>query len=58
MQILVFYLLVAVGFGALWLTWHSSARVQQLKKSAAETLRNQMRSKFEPQDGAKMHGYF
>ncbi|KAL6777774.1 hypothetical protein ACKKBG_A15595 [Auxenochlorella protothecoides x Auxenochlorella symbiontica] len=57
-QLLVFYVLVAVGFGALILMWRSNIRLKALKRKVARAVREQRGRRFEPQDAARMYGMF
>lgn len=52
-QLLVFYILVLVGFAALWLTWRSNTRIRRLRQEVGTVLRQQRTTAFEAQD-AKM----
>ncbi|KAL6777773.1 hypothetical protein ACKKBG_A15595 [Auxenochlorella protothecoides x Auxenochlorella symbiontica] len=57
-ELLVFYVLVAVGFGALILMWRSNIRLKALKRKVARAVREQRGRRFEPQDAARMYGMF
>lgn len=58
MQLLVLYVIIAVGFFALWITWRSSQNIRRLRENVGQVLRHQRGKAFEPNDEAKLYGMF
>lgn len=54
----VFYLLISVGFLALYLTWRSNANLKKWKADLAAAVAKQKGRQFEPSDAAKLYGMF
>ncbi|GFH24023.1 uncharacterized protein HaLaN_21736, partial [Haematococcus lacustris] len=47
MQFIYFYALLLIGFLCLWLMLRSTARLQEIKRSVADTLRQQQAKRFD-----------
>ncbi|GAB4815741.1 hypothetical protein N2152v2_002787 [Parachlorella kessleri] len=57
-ELSIFYLLILIGFGMLWLTWRSNQRLKEWKANMTQAIRLQRGKSFEPQDAAKLYGMF
>lgn len=57
-ELLVFYVFILIGFGALYLTWRSNSQLKEWKRELATAIKDQKGRKFEPQDAAKLYGMF
>jgi len=57
LQLLLFYVLVFIGFSALWLTWKSNAKIKQWRDEMKTVLRQQKESAYDP-GGAQMYGMY
>lgn len=58
LELAVFYVLIAVGFLALYLTWRSNANLKKWKADLAAAVSKQKGRQFEPSDAAKLYGMF
>lgn len=57
-ELFVFYVLIFIGFGTLWLTYKSNSRIRKIREDLKRTLHDQRGKKYEPPDDAKMYGMF
>lgn len=55
-ELSIFYLMVILGFGMLYFTWRSNARLKVWKMQLEDTITAQKGRSFEPQDAAKLYG--
>lgn len=57
LQLAIFYVLIIIGFAALWITWKSNARIRRVREEMKQVLRQQKEATFDP-DSAKMYGMY
>ena len=50
LQLCVFYILIVIGFGGLWLTWHSNTKIKKVREDLKQALQQQRETQFDASD--------